>query len=90
LVRGDVIQYIYTDAAHRDPLRRVMPLDLISEVHEYDKEKYRDMLLETAETVFGYFGFDRTAYGLDNSRKNRKLWHELREVRIRDIETERI
>jgi len=40
-----------------------MPLDLISEVHEYDKEKYCDMLLEAAETVLGYFGFDRTAYG---------------------------
>ncbi len=48
------------------------------------------MVLEAAETVLGYFGFDRTAYGIDNSRKNRKWWHELREVRIRDIEVEKI
>jgi DNA polymerase elongation subunit (family B) len=32
LIRGDTIQYIYTDAAHTNPLRRVMPLDLISEI----------------------------------------------------------
>ena len=41
LVRGDIIQYIYTDAGHKNPLRRVMPLDLLSEEHDYDKEKYR-------------------------------------------------
>ena len=38
-------------------------VDLISEEHDYDKEKYRDMLLEAAETILGYFGFDRTVYG---------------------------
>jgi DNA polymerase elongation subunit (family B) len=89
LVRGDVIQYIYTDAAHKNPLRRVTPIDLISEEHDYDKEKYCDMLLEAAETVLGYFGFDRTAYGIDKSRKNRKWWHELKQERRKDIEIER-
>ena len=68
LVRGDIIQYIYTDSAHKNPLRRVMPLDLISEEHDYDKEKYREMLLEAAESILGYFGFDRTLYG-DTGRK---------------------
>ena len=29
LARGDTIQYIYTDAAHSNPLRRVMPVELI-------------------------------------------------------------
>ena len=47
------------------------------------------MLLEAAETVLGYFGFDKTVYGGD-IRKNRKWWHELREDRIRDIEIERM
>jgi DNA polymerase elongation subunit (family B) len=68
LIRGDVIQYIYTAAAHKNPLRRVIPLDLISDEHNYDKEKYRDMLLEAAETVIGYFGFDSIPYG-DTIRK---------------------
>jgi DNA polymerase elongation subunit (family B) len=63
LVRGDTIQYIYTNAVHKNPLRRVLPLDLLSEEHDYDKEKYREMLLEAAETILGYFGFDRTIYG---------------------------
>jgi DNA polymerase elongation subunit (family B) len=51
LTRGDIIQYIYTDAAHTNPLRRVMPLDHISEEHDYDKEKYREMLLEAEHQV---------------------------------------
>ena len=89
LVRGDIIQYIYTDAAHKNPLRRVMPLDLISEEHDYDKEKYREMLLEAAETILGYFGFDRTVYGDTIRKKNRKWWYELRQERRKDIETER-
>ena len=57
LVRGDIIQYIYTDAAHKNPLRRVMPLDLISEEHDYDKEKYREMLLEAGRINTGIFWF---------------------------------
>jgi DNA polymerase elongation subunit (family B) len=89
LIRGDIIQYTYTDAAHKNPLRRVMPLDLIIEEPDYDKEKYRDMLLEAAETILGYFGFDRTIYGEAIRKKNRKWWHELREDRRSDIETER-
>jgi DNA polymerase elongation subunit (family B) len=90
LIRGDIIQYIYTDAANKNPLRRVMPIDLINQEHDYDKEKYREMLLEAAETILGYFGFDRTVYG-DNNRKNgnRRWWHKLREEQIRDIEIER-
>ena len=30
---------------------------------DYDKEKYREMIFAAAETVMGYFGFDRTVYG---------------------------
>jgi hypothetical protein len=68
-----------------------MPLDLISKEHDYDKEKYREMLLEAAESILGYFGFDRTIYATKiTKKKNKKWWHELREERIRDIETERI
>jgi hypothetical protein len=59
--------------AHKNLLRRVMPLDLVSEEHDYDKEKYREMLLEAAETVLGYFGFDRTVYG-DTSRFLQNIW----------------
>jgi hypothetical protein len=63
-----------------------MPLDLISEERDYDKEKYREMLLGAAESILGYFGFDRTVYG--DRKKNRKWWYELRQERRKDIETE--
>ena len=48
------------------------------------------MPLERPRTILGYFGFDRTDYGADGGGKNgnRKWWHELREERIKDIETE--
>ena len=55
-----------------------MPVDLINEEHNYDKEKYREMLLETAETILGYFGFDRTIYGDAIQKKNRKWWYKIR------------
>jgi DNA polymerase-2 len=76
LVRGDTIHYIYTDASHANPLRRVAPVNLIDEDGEqdYDKEKYRDMLLDAAETVLGCFGFSRTLYGDSSRGRNRKWW----------------
>jgi hypothetical protein len=54
----------------------------------YDKEKYKEMILDAAETVLGLFGFDRTIYS-NFKRNGRKKWYEeLREQRVRDIETE--
>jgi hypothetical protein len=48
------------------------------------------MVLDSAETVLGFFGFDRTVY--NNFRKNkgrRKKWYEeLREEITRDIQAE--
>jgi hypothetical protein len=29
---------------------------------QYDKEKYREMILDAAETILGFLGFDRTVY----------------------------
>ena len=91
MVRGDIIQYIYTNAAHKNPLRRVTPLDLISKEkeHDYDREKYREMLLEAAETVLGYFGFDTTVCVDSIRKRNRKWWYEIRQERRKDIEIER-
>jgi hypothetical protein len=91
LVRGENIQYVYTDAQHNNPLCRVMPLALIKQGKEqkYDKEKYRDMLLEAAERVLGYFGFDTTVYGYSIRKKIRKWWYELEDERRKGIETER-
>jgi hypothetical protein len=35
-------------------------LDYYYYYYYYDKEKYREMVLDAAETVLGFFGFDRT------------------------------
>ena len=61
-VRGDTIQYIYTDSKHSNPLCRVTPIENLKCLSQYDKEKYKEMILDAAETVLGFFGFDRTAY----------------------------
>ena len=53
----------------------------------YDKEKYREMILDAAETVLGPFGFDRTLYG-DSKKRRGKWWQELVKERKKDIETE--
>jgi DNA polymerase elongation subunit (family B) len=57
--KGDTIRYIYTDSQHKNPLHRVMPVGSThgssmvetNPVFSYDKEKYREMLLDAAETV---------------------------------------
>jgi DNA polymerase I len=87
---GEEVDYIYTDSHHTNPLYRVIPREFVEQKHtfDYDKEKYRDMLLESAETVLGYFGFDRTAFGYA-PKKNKKWWQQLNEEKLkdRDIET---
>ena len=87
---GEGIQYIHTNAHHTNPLYRVIPREFIAygEELDYDKEKYREMLLEAAETVLGFFVFDRTTFRYTGKKKNRKWWHTVREDRSRDIENE--
>jgi hypothetical protein len=48
------------------------------------------MILDAAETVLGYFGFDRTLYGNSKNTAKRKWWwvEEQRQERKRDIEAE--
>ena len=46
------------------------------------------MVLDAAETVLGYFGFDRSAYSDLKKERRRKWYEEMREQKLRDIETE--
>ena len=89
-VRGDTIRYIYTDSKHNNPLSRVVPIENTQSMPSYDREKYREMVLDAAETVLGFFGFDRTAYSnLRNTERRKWKWYEeMRQQRVRDIETE--
>lgn len=93
--KGDTIKYIYTDSQHKNPLSRVVPVDNVhesntNEAFSYDKEKYREMILDAAETVLGYFGFNRTVYGNKKNTATRKWWwlEELRQERQIDSEVE--
>jgi DNA polymerase elongation subunit (family B) len=95
-MKGEDIQYIYTNSKHKNPLCRVAPVlkhENEEAVTSYDKEKYRDLLLDAAETVLGYFGFDAVVYKKSEKRGIRsykkKWWDGLREERRIDVEAER-
>jgi hypothetical protein len=63
------------------------PIENIKSLPPYNKEKYKEMIFDAADTVLGFFGFDRVAYS--NLKGGRRKWYEeLREQRARDIETE--
>jgi DNA polymerase elongation subunit (family B) len=86
-LKGDTIQYIYTDSKHNNSLCRVTPIENLASLPQYDKEKYKEMIIDAAGTVLGFFGFDRLAYS--NLKSVRRKWYEeLEEQRARDIETE--
>jgi DNA polymerase elongation subunit (family B) len=84
--KGDNIKYVYTESHHTDPLQRVVPAKLVSS-ECYDREKYLEMLLDSAEAVLAIFGFSRSLYGFDNNKKRYHWWNELYEQRQRDIES---
>jgi hypothetical protein len=50
---GDMIQYIYTDSQHQNPLNRIAIAGDNNFGLNYDKEKYKEMLLDATETVLG-------------------------------------
>jgi hypothetical protein len=53
----------------------------------YDKEKYREMILDAAGTVLSYFGFDRTVYGTPGkNEKKMKRYDQLQDERTKDIQ----
>ncbi|MPZ06959.1 MAG: hypothetical protein GEU26_11195 [Nitrososphaeraceae archaeon] len=83
--RGDNIQYVHSDSNHADPLQRITPAKLISS-EEYDREKYLEMLLDSAEAVLSVFGFNRSSYGFDR-KKAYHWWNEIYQQRAKDIES---
>jgi DNA polymerase elongation subunit (family B) len=87
-LKGDTIQYIYTNSMHNNPLCRVVPIENLKTLPPYDKEKYKEMLIDAAETVLGFFGFDRTIYGNPKTKRKWRWYEELREQRETDIRTE--
>jgi hypothetical protein len=60
------------------------PIENLKSIQQYDKEKYKEMVLDAAETVIGFFGF-RTFYSnLKKGRRRKWRWYEeLREQKVR-------
>ena len=82
--RGDNIQYVHTDSNHADPLHRVTPAKLIS-TQNYDRQRYLEMLLDSAESVLSVFGFNRSVFGFEK-KKTYHWWNEIYQQREKDIE----
>ncbi|MEM3027310.1 MAG: DNA polymerase domain-containing protein [Candidatus Bathyarchaeia archaeon] len=58
LIDDKPIDFLYVNAEHTNPLRRVMVANMLNGDHRYyDREKYQQMLLDVAETVLGWNGF---------------------------------
>ena len=88
-LKGETIQYIYTNSKYNNPLCRVTPVENVASLPPYDKEKYKEMVLDGAETVLGFIGFNRTAYSNGKNGRSKK-WYELNEQRTRDMQAEMI
>ncbi len=83
---GEDVNFIYMDSDHHNPLCRVIPCELAGSKVNFDREKYRDMLLDAAETVLSTFGFSREDFDL---RSKPRLWlNELREEFGKESELE--
>jgi len=51
-------------------------------------KKNKEMILDAAETVLGFLGFDRTVYSNIKKKNGRRKWYdEIREERTKDIQT---
>jgi hypothetical protein len=61
---------------------RVTPAKLISSRVSYDREKYLEMLLDSAEAILSIFGFDRSVFGFDK-KKTYHWWNEIYQQRER-------
>ncbi len=69
------ILYIYTDSKHNNPLCRVTPIENLESLPQYDKGKYKEMILDATTTVYNFFGFDRTIYS--NFKRTKLQCNEL-------------
>jgi len=47
-LKGDTIQYVYTDSKHNNPLCRMTPIENMNSIPQHDKEKYKQMILDAA------------------------------------------
>jgi len=63
---GEYVRFLYVNAGHRNPYRRVASFPLDEHVY-YDRERYVELVLDVAETILGVFGF--SSRGKEMNRK---------------------
>ena len=62
---GETVDFVYVNADHDNPFRRVLPTTMICDNYSYyDRKKYGNMVLDAAETVLSTFGFSKQRFGL--------------------------
>jgi len=84
LKNGEVINFLYVNATHTNPFRRVVPASILNKSHcYYDREKYLEMVLDVAETSLSIFGFNREQLGFRSKSKN--FLEELNRERSQEI-----
>jgi len=66
---GESVEFVYVDAKHHNPLCRVAPIETYRG-KGYDEEKYRELLIDAAETVLSTFGFSRQEFGSKTRRED--------------------
>ena len=59
---GEIVEFIHVDSKNYNPLCRVAPIETYDK-KGYDKEKYRELLLDAAETVLSTLGSSRREFG---------------------------
>lgn len=64
------INFLYLNAAHADPLKRVIPAALRDSRSCYDRGKYVEMLLDAAETILSPFWFSRKHLGFSTCSRD--------------------
>ena len=88
---GDVIDYIIKDSGHVNPLCRTVPYELAEEKIAYDRGKYRDLLLDAAETILGTFGFSRDLYNYRRAESYdwlKQVYADRRKEALAEVELE--
>lgn len=86
---GESVDFIFVDANHHNPLCRVIAYELAESKINEDKEKYKDMVLDAAETILSTFGFSRKIYSLTPKKSLiDELWEERRREIILESESE--
>jgi hypothetical protein len=83
------IDFLYVNASHTNPFRRVVPASLLGDNQYYDREKYVEMALDVAETVSGIFGFSRKDFGYKPAPKNfiEEIYHEREQEIISELQS---